>query len=104
MKLFEHIERINLLHKLIEQKRTGNPEDLAKRLDISASRLYCILDDLKLMGAPIEYSRQLRTYYYAFAYKIDISISFGALKQYELKVINGGRVLYENILPTTFFV
>lgn len=91
MKVFEYIERINLLHKLIEQKRTGSPKDLSRRLNISASRLYDIIDDLRLMGAPISYSRPLRTYYYEFAYDIDINISFGASKHYELKIVNGGQ-------------
>ncbi|WP_198659581.1 hypothetical protein, partial [Nubsella zeaxanthinifaciens] len=48
MKLFEYIERINLLHKLINERRTGTPARLAKRLNISTSRLYVILDELKL--------------------------------------------------------
>lgn len=104
MKVIAYIERINLLHKLIEQKHTGTPEDLARRLNLSTSRLYCVLGELKLMGAPIEYSRQLNTYYYAFSYQIDISYSFGALDNYELRAINGGSVLFEDNLSTTFFV
>ena len=47
MKIFEYIDRINLLHKLIKERRTGTPENLAKRLLISPSRLYVILDELK---------------------------------------------------------
>lgn len=104
MKMIEYIERTNLLHKLIVQKRTGTPEDLAKRLNLSVSRLYNILGELKLMGAPIEYSRQLNTYHYTYDYKIDISYSFGALSPFELKVVNGGSILIEKNLSTTFFV
>lgn len=83
MKLFDQIERIKILHKLIEQRRTGKPEDMAKRLNISASRLYCILEDLKIMGAPIEYSREAKTYYYTNAYKIEINFKFENLQPSE---------------------
>lgn len=93
MNVFEYIECINLLHKLIEQKSTGNTKALSQRLNLSVGRLNAIIDDLRSMGAPICYSRTLHSYYYAFAYEIDISISFGALKHYELKVIRGGQYL-----------
>lgn len=93
MKIFEYIDRINLLNKLIRQKHTGTPRDLARRLNISCSRLYCILDDLKVEGAPIEYSRQINSYYYSIDYEISIDVTFGSLSQNELKVINGGGYL-----------
>lgn len=103
MKIFEYIDRINLLNKLIEQRKTGNPKMLAKRLNVSPSRLYDILDDLKLMGAPIEYSRQIGSYYYVFAYKMSISSSFAPLSSSDLEFINGGAILGENNLPHSFF-
>lgn len=56
MKLLEYIDRIKIIHKLIKESRTRTPENLAQRL----SRLYVVSDELKLMGAPIEYSLQLQ--------------------------------------------
>lgn len=64
MKLTVQMERLKRLNKLIEQKSTGNPNRLADRLGISRSRLYVILNELKLMGAPIRYSRLLSSFYY----------------------------------------
>jgi predicted DNA-binding transcriptional regulator YafY len=102
MKIFEYIDRINLLHKLIKERRTGTPENLAKRLLISPSRLYVILDELKLRGAPINYSREIRSYYYEASFEMSINADFKLLSCDELKSNNGGYAL--NNIYTTFFV
>lgn len=83
MKLFEYIDRINLLDKLIREKRTGTPEALAARLSLSVSRLYVVLDELRLMGAPIEYSRQIQTYFYKQPFEISIKADFTLLNNKE---------------------
>jgi predicted DNA-binding transcriptional regulator YafY len=110
MKLLEQIERINLIHRLTEQRHTGKPEALAKRLNISVSRLYAIIDELRQLGVPILYCRSTCTYYYAYKYEINIAVNFKPLNQTELKIINGGCTLNihhktnKNIFFTTFFV
>ncbi|QEM03069.1 hypothetical protein DIU31_005865 [Mucilaginibacter rubeus] len=76
MKLDIYIDRINKLDKLLEQKTTGTPAELAKKLKISKSRLFCVIDDLKYMDVPIKYSRKLQTYYYQRPYKIEIILNF----------------------------
>lgn len=93
MKLLVYIERINLLNKLIKQGRTGNPDDLSKRLGLSTSRLHRIIEELRLNGAPIAYSRQLRTYYYESGYDISISASFNPIDDYEGVRVSGGFIL-----------
>ena len=103
MKLFEYIERINLLHKLISERRTGCPETLAKRLGISTSRLYVVLDELKLMGAPISYSRETQSYFYYLKFDIEIKAHFRLLDQNELQNINAGAKINQ-YMSTTFFV
>ncbi len=103
MKLFNQIQRINLMHKLIKQRRTGTPAELARRLNISTSNLYCILDDLKLIGAPIHYSRQQRTYFYTKSFEINITIDIKELSNSQLKVINGGQKHFSDFSSTTFF-
>mgnify|MGYP003574871509 CR=1 FL=1 len=101
MKLFEYIERINLLHKLISERRTGCPEILAKRLGISTSRLYVVLDELKLMGAPISYSRETQSYFYYLKFDIEIKASFKLLDNQELQNINAG-ITFNNYEPLLF--
>ena len=101
MKLLEYIDRIKIIHKLIKERRTGTPENLAQRLSISTSRLYVVLDELKLMGAPIEYSRQLQTYHYTQAFDVNIRADFTILKTEELRHINAG-FLTQNNYPLLF--
>jgi predicted DNA-binding transcriptional regulator YafY len=83
MKLIEQIERINRLHELIRYRRTGTPPELAKRLGLSTSMIYKTIEELKHQGVPIEYSRQLQTYYYSHLYMMSIKIDFRRLKDEE---------------------
>lgn len=95
MKLLVYIERINLLNKLIKQGRTGSPNDLSKRLGLSTSRLHRIIEELRLNGAPIAYSRQLQTYYYESGYDIFITAAFTPVDDHEKVQIVGGSLLSE---------
>ncbi|SHL81474.1 hypothetical protein [Chryseobacterium polytrichastri] len=90
MKLFEYIDRINLLHKLINEQRTGTPEILAKRLGISKIRCYQIIEELRLMEAPIAYSRQTGSYYYTAQFEIIAKLTIVSLSKAELVHTNGG--------------
>ena len=98
MKLIEYTERINLLNKLINEKRTGCPEKLSKRLKISKGRLYQLIEELRLLGAPICYSRNLETYFYANEFEIIAHLSLKPLNAAELIKTNAGfTVLEKNI-------
>jgi len=105
MKLLVYIERINLLNKLIKQKRTGSPNELSTRLGLSTSRLHRIIEELRLNGAPIAYSRQLQTYYYESGFDISISASFNPIDDQERVRISGGSHLRksENMPTITRF-
>lgn len=62
--LKNYFQRIRTLDRLIQRKATGTPAQLARRLNISRSRLYDYLLFLKDEGAPVRYSRERQTYYY----------------------------------------
>jgi hypothetical protein len=96
MKLLVYIERINLLHKLIKQGRTGKPAELSKRLGVSPSRLHRVIEELRFKGAPIAYSRQMQTYYYEFGYDISISATFAPLDEKEIVNVSGGSFLFNS--------
>lgn len=102
--LFINIDRINLLDKLIRQRRTGTPDELSARLGISVSRLYVVLDELKTLGAPICYSRRLLTYYYEQEFAISIAVNIEELETSQTRHISAGQCFYTNFRPTTFFV
>ncbi|MGB4400710.1 MAG: HTH domain-containing protein [Daejeonella sp.] len=106
MKLLEHMQRINRLHEMIKHRRTGTPQELAKRLDLSPSMLYKFIEELKLKEAPIEYSRELRSYYYSQPYLMNITVVFRLLDDHELKDYSGGYAMHITLvysLPQTQF-
>ena len=84
MKLIDHIERINRLHERIKHRRTGTPVELARRLRLSQSMVFKVMEELKSKGVPIEYSRQLKTYYYSRKYLMNIKIDFRILNEDEI--------------------
>lgn len=59
---------LNLLLELdqfIRCKGTGSPPEFAQKMGISERSLYEYLKVLKELGAPIRFSRQDHSYYYA---------------------------------------
>jgi len=67
---------LNLLLQLdlfIRQKTTGSPPEFAQKMGISERSLYEYLKVLKDLGAPIRFSRQDHSYYYAIEGQFHIS-------------------------------
>ncbi len=89
-----YFERINLLHKLISEEKTGTPKQLAERLGLSKSRLYCIMEDLKLREVPIEYCRKRKSYCYTEPFKMKASLELKRLNDNDLVNINGGSTFF----------
>ena len=96
MRFIRQIERYKTLHKLITQTRTGTPDMLAKRLHISRSQLYILLDTLKDLGAPIKYNRTIQSFYYSVHFELDIDISIKAITPTECKTIYAGNYFQLN--------
>ena len=70
MQAIKQLNRLKKLDTLIQQGKTGAPEEFADRLGLSRSQLYNILEELKDLGAPIEYNRSVRSFYYREAFQI----------------------------------
>jgi predicted DNA-binding transcriptional regulator YafY len=92
MKFIKQIERLQKLNKLIRQQNTGNPDELAVKLNLKRSQLYEVIDQLKLHGAPIAYNRKLATFYYAYDFNFEITLQVKMLTGNEIKSIYGGRI------------
>ncbi len=99
MKIFKYLERIELMHKLVDHENTGSPQEFASRLGISRTRLYEIMDYLKMEGAPIAYSKSCRTFYYSEPFHISISVELKALNASETKSTNGGKFFISTFFP-----
>jgi predicted DNA-binding transcriptional regulator YafY len=101
MDLFRQIEIIKTINEKTLKKNTGKPIFLAKRLGISRSQLYKLIDFLKDYGAPIKYDRALETFYYEKPFRIKIDFKLEDLTINELKEINGG-ILFFKFFPVHF--
>ena len=90
MNLLKQINRIEQIDQLIRLKATGTPQELAKRLSISRSTLYNILDFMKSQGVEIYYSPTNQS----FCYEKKVHFYFGfSLEKVRLRRIIGGKKL-----------
>lgn len=58
------MDRYNKMHQLIKRENTGTPCEFARKLGISKSQLYNCLDELRIRGAEINYSKIKESYVY----------------------------------------
>ncbi len=88
MNLLKQINRIERIDQLIRMKATGTPKELAKRLSISRSTLYNILDFIKNQGVQIRYCPEKQSFYYVQ----DVHFYFGfSFDKVQLRGIVGGE-------------
>lgn len=104
MKLFEYLERISTMHKLVSRQKTGTPDELARRLGVSRTSLYELIDELRSRGAPISYSKSAKTFFYSQPYDIAVTCTLKPLTYAEAKEHAGGinnfsRILFFRTLP-----
>ena len=98
MKSFEQLERLKKINCLVKEEKTGSPQEFASKLGISKSHLYSILEDLRIKGAPINYSRLKGSYYYSEEFEMELNYSLSFIKGRELKQIFGGYHLKNALL------
>jgi len=60
----EIFQRLNRIDRLIQIKGTGTPAELADKIGISERSTYEYIRLMKEFGAPVEYSRLRKSYYY----------------------------------------
>ena len=66
--------RLYDIYKDILNRKKGTPDDFAKRYNISRRTLYYILEEMKIRGADIKFSRINNSFYFNndFEFKIKI--------------------------------
>jgi hypothetical protein len=75
MHYFNTIERVQRIHKLIQQEATGCPDEFAEKFNLKKRQLYNILDEFKNYGARIRYNRMRSTFYYDNDFDVLVKIS-----------------------------
>lgn len=98
MKIFEYLDRINRMHRLVAGHSTGTPEEFARQLGVSRTSLYELIDELRSRGAPIVYSKSAKTFYYKQPFDILVSCCLRPLSYSETKESAGGNRLFSKIL------
>ena len=98
MKLFEFLDRISMMHRLVQRRGTGSPCELAGRLGVSRTSLYELIDELRSRGAPILYSKSSRTFYYSEPFDVSVTCTFRTLSAVEEREISGGFKFFSRIL------
>jgi predicted DNA-binding transcriptional regulator YafY len=98
MKVFEYLDRISMMHKLVTRQKTGTPEEFARQMNISRTTLYELIDELRSRGVPIAYSKSAKTFFYRQPYDIAVTCSLRPLTLNEEKENSGGIKNFSKIL------
>ena len=101
MKVFEYLDRINRMHRLVVRQRTGTPSEFAFQLGVSRTTLYEMIDELRSRGAPITYSKSQKTFYYLEPFEVSVTCSMRPLTQVEEKQLTGGENIYRILFSRT---
>ncbi|MDY0143916.1 MAG: hypothetical protein RBR97_18700 [Bacteroidales bacterium] len=83
---------IERLDQLIRLKATGNPANLAKKLNVTERQVYNIINKLKTTyNAPVIFDKDRNSYVYNESGRIIIGFYKDALSTREIKQITGGK-------------
>lgn len=77
--LLKYTDRLRYADQLIRMESTGAPRMFAKKLGISESYLYGILDEMKEMGLPLSYCKNRLSYVYTRSVRLHIEIGIEVL-------------------------
>ena len=88
MDLIEKIRQLERLDQLIRLKATGSPSELARRLRISPRHTFRLINELKVIGLPIDYNKKKRSYFYTNDVKIRFEIE---VEEESMLKIKGGE-------------
>lgn len=88
--IFKQLNRLQQLDQLIRQRRTGNADELAKKLRISRRLVYYWLEELRELGLELYYNREIKSFIYHKPYQINISFEIKELTYDELLETEAG--------------
>ncbi|MBP1677927.1 MAG: hypothetical protein H6Q20_2486 [Bacteroidetes bacterium] len=77
MKLIDYYPQLQKLHTLIRLGQTGTPKQFAQKLNISRAELYMIIDELRELDIPVQYSKKYNTFYYEKEINLGAKFTFG---------------------------
>ncbi len=87
-RIVEKKELMERVHLLIKRSATGTPDALAKRLEVSKSTVFRIIETMRGLNAPIVYDFGRQTYEYEYP----VDFFFGFINKANLQEIDGSEV------------
>ncbi|TLX72266.1 hypothetical protein E9993_18300 [Labilibacter sediminis] len=90
MILIDKCRQLDRLAKLIETRQTGNATQLAKKINVSRSKLYEIFEDFKMLGVDISFSKEINSYYYTSHFRLKVNTPIQVISSDEKELVNGG--------------
>jgi hypothetical protein len=102
MNIFKDIFLLERLDYLIRNRATGNPVQLAERLDVCDRTVYRLIAHMREVGLPIAYDKENETYYYEkpVQLRVDIQVNGDSL----LRIQGGVKKDLDFLGPLTNFV
>jgi hypothetical protein len=95
MNFIKNLHRVEKLHSLIINRKTGDPKGLAEQLGISRATLYVLIDELNSLNMPVAYSRKYETFYYKQDVKLTLAFKVENIDNPDdLIKINGGNLTF----------
>lgn len=94
MKIFEIIERFELMYKLLKEKRTGSANEFASKVGLSRSQLFNYLDYLKSYELEIKYDEFVNSYIIENGKNLKIQQPIRVLKDSEKANIDAGSISF----------
>jgi len=93
--------KLDRLDSLIRRKATGNPRELAIRLEFSRSHLFRMLSFLRIeMNAPINYDKYISSYYYTYQPKFYLGFERDRFNETSIENVSGGIEDEQKIIIT----
>lgn len=72
----KYFSRLKNLDQLIQDEGTGRPKELAEKLNMSERMIYRYIQNLKDLGAPLEYDAEKRSYVYTSNVSLKVEIAY----------------------------
>ena len=95
MTFLEKLRTVERIDQLIRLKATGTPDELARKLGLTRSTIYEIIECMKSMDAEIKYCKTRKSFYY----ETDKVLAIGFVEKSKIK---GGEKISEDIFQNYF--
>ena len=74
MRILDYMERLQTLTRLLKKEHTGSLAQMARNMGVHRLTVYNYMNELRAMGAEIEYDNERNTYYFKKSFDIQLKI------------------------------